>query len=273
VSFMSGTKVTLAMIIRGVRMGASMRHPPARRGLDTGLLFWIMLASYALSGPAKANLLINGDFEVPGATLTTNFVNVGSGTAITGWTTTQGSGIGAAVYYNANGSTSNIPNAESGSYDVQLFSGSLALTPSSIAQTVSLISGKTYTLSFWLNMPINGTPNSDVSLSISGSNFTTTTYVYNLSSTGQKNQPWLHFTATFTMTSNSATIRFSDVPFITDNGAVIDNIDLELATPEFAHWSIPMLFALGTVGLEMRRRLRVSGKRRPSRLPKIGQVV
>src|ERR1700722_16653510 len=261
------------MTIRGVRMAPSMRHPPVRGRLDSGLLFWIMLASYALSGPAKANLLINGDFSQPGPALTTNFVNVGSGTLITGWTTTQGSGLGAAVYYNANGSTSNIPDAESGSYDVQLYSGPLALTPSSIAQTVSLISGKAYTLSFWLNMPINGTPNSDVSLSISGSNFTTTTYVYNLASTGKKNQPWLHFIATFTMTSNSATIKFSDVPFITDNGAVIDNIDLELATPEFAHWSIPMLFGLATVGLEMRKRLRVSGKRSPSRLLKIDQVV
>ena len=261
------------MRIGDVTICASMRHLPTTPGLDTGLLFWIMLASSALSVPAKANLLVNGDLEAPGPALTTNFVNVGSGTQITGWTTVQGSGLGAAVYYNANGSTSNIPDAESGSYDVQLLSGSLALTPSSIAQTVSLISGKTYTLSFWLNMPINGTPNSDVSLSISGSNFTTTTYVYNLASTGKKNQPWLHFIATFTMTSNSATIKFSDVPFLLDNGAVIDNIDLELATPEFAHWSIPMLFGLATVGLEMRRRLRVSGKRSRSRLLKIDQVV
>jgi hypothetical protein len=207
---------------------------------------------------------VNGDFEQPGSALTTDFIGVGAGTQITGWTTTLSTtGVGPNNYYShTNSSASWIPNPESGSYSVQLDSNNaLGGNGNSIFQTVSLTAGRSYTLTFWIHSETqtNITPSS-VILSVTGAtNFTNQTF----SAPGQigtsKTTAWTQATFNFTMTaSGNETITFTDAPGnLTTNNVSLDNVDLEIVTPEFSHWSIPAFFGLACIGLEIRRRRRV----------------
>jgi hypothetical protein len=229
-------------------------------------ILWLALGSFAVCITAQANLLTNGDFEQPGSALTTDVVGVGAGTQITGWTTTLSTtGSGPNNYYShTNSSDSWIPNPESGSYSVQLDSNNtLGGNGNSIAQTLSLVSGHTYSLSFWINSESQSNlTSSSVILSLTGAtNFSNTTYTapgYLLNS--GKTQAWTHQTVSFTMTaSGNETIKFTDAPGNANtNDVSLDNVDLEAVTPEFSHWSIPMVFALLFVGFELRRRHRRS---------------
>jgi hypothetical protein len=182
----------------------------------TVLSLWLLASLFSMA-KANANLLTNGDFEQPGSALTTNFVGVGSGTQITGWTTAIGNGSSPNVFYSNNGSSDpSIPNAESGTYCVQLAStkGTAFTTGSSINQTLHLNSG-TYTLSFWINSTANGLPLNtstiDYSITSAGLNLSNTATTQAAPLLPNKNQPWTQLTFTFTQSSNgNVRIAFTD---------------------------------------------------------------
>jgi hypothetical protein len=221
------------------------------------LILWVVVSLFGLTD-ASANLLANGDFESPGSALTTTFVGVGSGTQITSWTTTVGNGVGANVFYSANGNANlTLPNAESGTYSVQLSSGTGANAGSSIAQSFNLQSGASYKLSFFINSQADlslGMANIRYTLSgAATANQTAATQAAPL--LPSKNQPWTHVTFSFTATSTgSTTLTFQDQPLLGTNSVSLDNVSLDPITPEFSHWSVIALFGVACIVLEGRRR-------------------
>ena len=220
-------------------------------------ILWVVASLFGLTD-ANANLLANGDFESPGSALTTTFVGVGSGTQITSWTTSVGNGVGADVFYSANGNAGlTLPNAQSGTYCVQLSSGTGATTGSSIAQSFNLQSGASYTLSFYINSQ------ADLSLGVSHIRYTLSgAATANQTAATQaapllpsKNQPWTHVTFSFTATSTgSTTLTFQDQPSLGLNSVSLDNVSVDPITPEFSHWSAFTIFGVACVLLERRRR-------------------
>lgn len=211
-------------------------------------------ASFFRPGSASANLLTNGSFENPGSTLTTNYVGVGAGTQIAGWTTAAGNGSTPNVYYSTNGSTASwIPNAQSGNYCVQLDStqGTSYTVGSSISQTFTVATAGKYTLSFWINTEVGsgkgGTAGVMVSLSgaatgnLSNAEWTVT----NPSDVSRANAQWHLCTATFTTTAaNTAiTLKFMDdtnagLNNFPNTNVSIDNISVDAFVPEFARWEV-----------------------------------
>ena len=219
-------------------------------------ILWVVVSLFGLTD-ASANLLANGDFEIPGSTLTTTVTNVGNGTQITSWTTTTGNGVGQAVFYSANGNGATIPNPESGQYCVQLASGTGATTGSSIAQSFNVQAGVRYTLSFYINSQ------SDLSLGVSTIRYTLSgAATANQTAATQaaplvpgKTQPWTHVTFAFTATSTgSATLTFQDQPLLGTNSVSLDNVSVDPVTPEFSHWSAIAIFGVACIVLEGRRR-------------------
>jgi hypothetical protein len=224
---------------------------------STLLILWVVASLFGLAD-ARANLLTNGDFESPGSALTTTFVGVGSSTQITGWTTTVGNGLGANVIYSAN-NNSNIllPNAQSGTYCVQLSSGTGATIGSSIAQSFNVQAGGSYTLSFFINSEAS------VSLGVSNIRYTLTgAATANQTAATRaapvlpsKNQPWTNVSFAFTATSTgSVNLTFQDQPLLGTNSVLLDNVSVDPITPEFSHWSAIAIFGVACVVLERQRR-------------------
>ncbi len=230
------------------------------------LLATFLLTAGALllcPGIATANLLTNGSFENPGATLTTSYLGVGAGTQITGWTTAIGNGSTPNVYYAASNSTASwIPNAQSGNYCVQLDStqGTNFTVGSSIAQTFTVATAGKYTLSFWINTEVGtgkgGTAGVMVSLSGAATgNLANAEYtVTNPSGVSRANAAWVQYTATFTTTAaNTAiTLKFMDDTNVTlgnfpNTNVSIDNISVDVFVPEFSHWSVFLGFGALTL--------------------------
>jgi hypothetical protein len=218
---------------------------------------WVVASLFGLSD-ASANLLANGDFESPGSTLTTTFVGVGSGTQITSWTTTVGNGVGANVFYSANGNASStLPNAESGTYCIQLSSGTGASTGSSIAQSFNVQAGVSYTLSFFINSQPNVTLGvANIRYTLSGAATANQTAATQAApALPNKNQPWTQVAFGFTATSTgSTTLTFQDQPLLGTNSVSLDNVSVDPATPEFSHWSVIAIFGVTCIVLEGRRR-------------------
>ncbi len=233
-----------------------------RRRLTLHLLW---LAAFLCSvATAQANLLSDGDFETPGSSLTTNFIGLissGNQNALTGWQAQQGNQSSGDVYYSANNSSrASIPNAESGSYCVQLSSttGPAFNNGSSIKQSFSAISGTHYSLSFWINSTANGlalnTSTIDYSITGAGLNFSQTATTQAAPVLPNKNQPWTHVTFNFTATNaGTVTITFTDDKSNGTNSVSLDNVDLESA-PEYSHWSVFAIFGIACLALETRRR-------------------
>jgi hypothetical protein len=245
---------------------SKIRAAPAGRRISARLLF-LALGWYALCVTARANLLINGDFEQPGGTIDPNppgYVGVGSGTQITGWTTAIGNGSSPNVFYSNNGSSNaSIPNAESGSYCVQLASttGTAFTTGSSINQTLQLNSATTYSLSFWINSTANGlllhSSIIDYSITGAGLNFSRTATAQS-ALLPNKGQSWTQVTFTFNSVSiGNVKFAFTDDTSNGANSVSLDNVDLEVVTPEYSHWSAFAIFGIACVALETHRRRKV----------------
>lgn len=137
------------------------RTLPPHAGVTRGTLLSVFTSIAVLSACAacvpttlRANLLTNGDFESPGASLTTSYVNVAGTNKLDPWVTMAGNGDNPAVYYAASkGGAAWIPNAQSGRYSVQLDSTTTnAYTVgSSIRQAFDITQAGAYQLSFWIN--------------------------------------------------------------------------------------------------------------------------
>jgi hypothetical protein len=244
-------------------LGQACGRPDLLLGWRPLFILCVVVSLFGLT-EASANLLANGDFESPGSALTTTFVGVGNGTQITSWTTTVGNGVGANVFYSANGNANlSLPNAESGTYCVQLASGTGATTGSSIAQSFNVQAGGSYTLSFFINSQANlplGVSNIRYTLSgAATANQTAATQVAPLFP--NKNQPWTNVTFAFTATSTgSVNLNFQDQPFLGTNSVSLDNVSVNPIVPEFSHWSAIAIFGLGCIAFEQRRRLKVREK-------------
>jgi Protein of unknown function (DUF642) len=252
------------LLDRGPEISSPERStPPAdqsgvsERRHSTLFILWVVVSSLGLTD-ASGNLLANGNFESPGSTLTATFVGVGSGTQITSWTTTKGNGVGANVFYSANGNASlTLPNAESGSYCVQLSSGTGATTGSSIAQSFNVQAGVSYTLSFFINSQANAAGGvSNIRYTLAGAATANQTAATQAApALPNKNQPWTQVTFGFTATSTgSTTLTFQDQPLLGTNSVSLDNVSVDPATPEFSHWSVIAIFGVACVVLEGRRR-------------------
>jgi hypothetical protein len=208
-----------------------------------------------------ANLLVNGDFELPGATFTTNYAAMASNT-VTGWTSTVGNGTGPANYYSATNSTAAwIPNPQSGSYSVQIDSSNnknFYSSGGSLAQTVSLVANINYVLTFYMSAETGHgvASTSQIDVILNGGGFvnqnqinpgTGTTGFQASSSGAAKATPetsWVKWTLNFTPTvTGNVTLTFQDVWFnnTVSSNASLDNIDLE-ALPEMTPWSMTAAF-------------------------------
>lgn len=235
-------------------------------------VFLTVLAVFGTGIQARANLLVNGSFEQPGAALTTNYTGVGSGGQVTGWTTQAGNGPGGTVYYAATNNTANwLPNASGGNYFVQLDSTTQCCNAgaysvgSSIAQSFNVAQGVTYQLTFDLNTEV-GQPGqqSQVLLSFAGAystqNGTSAGPAFTIAQapgngTTKANTLWTTETYTFTATSTGlTTLRFTDGPGCNNNVA-LDNVSVEVV-PEFSHWAVFAGFGLLVVGFNRRLRRR-----------------
>lgn len=207
---------------------------------------------------AHANLLTNGSFEQPGAALTTDFTNVGSGNAITGWTTQTSNGPGGSVYYAASNNTAGwLPNPSNGNYFVQLDSTSQCCgsytVGSSIAQSFNVTIGTTYRLTFDLNNEVASNGASQALVSFRGPGYQTANdQAFTISQaagngTTKANTLWMSESYTFTATATGlTTLKFTDGPGC-NNNVSLDNVSVEVV-PEFAHWAVFAGFGLLVAG-------------------------
>ena len=233
-------------------------------------LNFALLTILALVGTrvhVEANLLSNGSFEQPGASLTTNYVGLGS-TSGYGWTTQVSNapgGAGNVFYAAANNTASWLPNPSNGNYFVQLDStnqsGSGYTVGSSIAQSFNVTQGTTYHVSFDLNNEVGGSGTSQVLLSFNGAGYqTANAQAFTISQTAgngtnRGNTLWSTESYTFTATSTGlTTIKFTDGPGCSNNVS-LDNVSVEVV-PEFSHWAVFAVFGLVVTGGSRRLRRR-----------------
>jgi hypothetical protein len=226
-------------------------------------LFRTLVFSCLIAGSARANLIVNGDFENPGPALTNNYVAIGTNT-IPAWTSTAGNGVGPANYYNANNSTASwIPNPQSGNYCVQLDSSTdiaLYTVGATLSQTVSLTANTPYVLSFFMSAEVGTLDSNNVQVGctsridviLNGGGFSNQNMVnaatgttgflasYNGNPKSSPEQSWVEWTLVFTPTvSGNVTITFQDVWVnnSSSSNAALDNINL-VVVPEITHWSV-----------------------------------
>jgi uncharacterized protein DUF642 len=239
---------------------------------------YLFCLGLGLSATAQANLIVNGDFENPGAAYTNNYAAIASNT-LPGWTSTVGNGVGPANYYSAKNSTASwIPNPQNGNYSVQLDSSTDIPSYSvggALSQTISLTANTPYVLSFYMsaetatldsnNNQVGCTSQIDIILNGGGFvnqnmvNTATGTTGFRASWTGaNKADPepsWVQWTLTFTpASSGNVTITFQDVWVSnqSSSNASLDNIDL-VAVPELTHWYLYSGFAALAVSVNIRK--------------------
>ena len=167
---------------------------------------------------AGAQTFTNGNFESG----TTGTVGT-STTAVTGWTTTVGGGTSANIYHGNNSLESWVPNAQSGSYCIQLDGSSpnndqafLSGAQTTISQTFKIGSAGNYSLSFWMSGEAgsgkNGTDGALVSLTGSGITGAVTGKEYTITNTGATAGSWTQETLSFSVTdpTQAITLAFAD---------------------------------------------------------------
>ena len=224
-----------------------------------------LVAAVGMVLQANANLFTNGSFESPGSALTSNYVGVGAGSQITGWTTGIGNGSGANVYYAHSGSTASwIPNASNGNYCVQLDSttSSSFTIGSYISQTVNLVAGQKYILKFDLNTEVGsgGGGTASLTLNINGAGYNTGGNLLftasNPANVTRANATWDSQSFVFTATGSGATtFKFADAPNNCNSNVSIDGVVLDQFVPEFSHWSVFAAFGVAIVALRSGRQL------------------
>lgn len=247
-------------------------------------LFRTLVCICLIAGSARANLIINGDFENPGPALTNNYTVISTNT-IPAWTSTAGNGVGPGNYYNATNSTASwIPNPQNGNYCVQLDSSTdiaLYTVGATLSQTITLTANTPYVLSFFMsaevdtfdvnNVRVGVTSRIDVILN--GGGFTNQNMVnaatgttgflasYNGNPKASPEQSWVEWTLVFTPTvSGDVTITFQDVWVnnSSSSNAALDNISL-IVVPEITHWSVFAAFSAAAIITTIRRSRRKRG--------------
>ncbi len=190
----------------------------------------------ASSAFAAANLVADGDFSNPwGGSTFTDYL---SGSTFGPWTVTgSGSGPYGSAGVDLIGGYWQAPTSGGGSVDLD------GLYPGGIEQTLTLTSGKTYDLSFYLSGNPDGFPTTK-SVTVSIGNFDET-YTYTLSAgNSHTNMLYQLVTAQFVAGSTN-TLSFSSndgggSPF----GPVVGGVSV--AVPEASTWA---MVGLGFAGL------------------------
>ena len=200
-----------------------MNNPPVGRVFATlraASLGLVLLTGMGMSaGPAVAqgiNLVANGSFESLPVSGQSRTLNAGS-TQLTGWTIG-----GNSIDVIRNFWTSKDP-AQSLDLDGN--------APGSIAQTLTTVPGKTYTITFWYSShpSLGSTPAAmTVSWGPSGSPTPPPTYSQVFTFTGpssKSNMGWVQGTATVTATSTSTVLKFTSNSGTNSNyGIALDDV-------------------------------------------------
>jgi hypothetical protein len=189
-----------------------------------------------------ANLITNGGFETPVVGSGGNMQFLSGSSGLTGWTIG-----GTDVYLLDTGFTFNgvTFNSHSGNQALDI-TGVGNSGANTISQTIATVIGTSYTLSFWLGNAHGTIPAyslaSSVSLSVTGlGNMAFTNAAITLNAVN-----WALQTLTFTASSSSTTLTFTNTTPTADGYAGLDDITLD-AVPDAG--SSLLLLGLVVLGL------------------------
>jgi hypothetical protein len=248
------------------------------------ILAFIAVGVLGEGTPAQANLLVNGDFEDPGTSVTTNYQpftggnNTTNNTTIPGWYLRPNTSNGSSptIFYTQSTpsdptSASWIPNAQSGEFLMQLDSTNSDASwtqGSSLYQIFTATAGTFYELSFWINTEVGsgkggtsaiilnvGTLSGDATTGAIGTGYISdeTFTVTNPANVARANAVWQQHTIYFTATASGDTVlRFADSPTSSNSNISIDNVVL-VVVPEPAVVASGLLL-LGLIAWRERRR-------------------
>ncbi|GAA4722726.1 choice-of-anchor C family protein [Sphingomonas lutea] len=195
------------------------------------------------ASPASAATLINGGFE--GGTFTQPYVTLSSANStyddIYGWEVTGGTVEWIGSYWQ--------PHTGSKSLDLN------GTSPGTISQNIAdTVGGQSYAISFYASKnPDAGAPTRTGTISFGGQ---TQTFTYALSNT-LANMSWQLYTFYFTASGANTLLSFSGNATTGGCcwGPALDDVSIA-AVPEPEIWAM-LLFGLGAVGWQMRRRNRL----------------
>jgi choice-of-anchor C domain-containing protein len=204
------------------------------------------MAGLTFAGPISAASIVNGSFEIgsdPGS-----FSSQAAGSsAITGWTV-GGFGVDYIGSY---------WQASDGVRSIDLSLGNAG----SVAQTLSTIIGRAYTVNFDLSGNPDGSPQTKtVVVSINGSEPSIQTYTVGPANSRQ-NMNWQNYSYTFTAFQAASTLVFASADSTAfgaalDNVSVLDEGGIGSTVPEPASWAM-LIVGFGLIGVSSRRRQRV----------------
>jgi uncharacterized protein DUF642/PEP-CTERM motif-containing protein len=218
-------------------------------------LFVILLAALGCARLAQANLLTNGDFELPQAPNGSFIQYAGGSTAIPGWTVL---GNNVILYSDSNPDvTYGIVafNPESGLQSLDLTGSGNSGPTDGITQSVATVIGAPYVISFWVGAALsnNGSPEYQLpgavdDLSINGG----TEIPFSCVPTSSGFDTWTGYSYQFTATSAITSISFYNGTTSAIGDAGLDNVTLtEVPEPTSV-----VLLGLGGVTFFARRRQR-----------------
>lgn len=170
--------------------------------------------------PAKANLIVNGSFEVP-TVPAGGYINYPAGsTAITGWTVV---GVDSSVISGTFTQAGIVFQAQSGNQWIDLAGVTSNSSTSGVRQNVATAIGGVYQLSFYVGSATGGPffP-ATVDLSINGG-----ARVGYTNPTGPSNMlNWKLFTVEFTATSATTTVTFFNGSAANNYLCALDNVSI-----------------------------------------------
>ena len=211
-----------------------------------------------------ANLITNGDFELPA--VTTGTFNILTSSQLTGWTISNQIGLTSTTYAE-NGATNSIQNymnafnAQSGNQSVDLTGDHNQGPTDGIQQIISTIAGGQYRMTFWVGnaynggLPYPGIAIVDVQIGgVDFGDFTNTD-----TSLGYVN--WRQFSIDFSAASTETLIAFYNAtppyfaPGIENNWSGLDNVAVNSVPGPIVGGGVPgMVLASGGLLAWWRRR-------------------